>query len=97
MHQLRIWYSNKNGLFDIYPDHNFRKLKMPLLALHVSDDWLTPPFAVMALLKHFPNAEIIRRLLTPRAFGVRKLGHSGCFLKKQQDGVWKEILQWLTI
>ncbi len=96
MHQLSVWYNNKNGLFDIYSDHNFRKLKMPLLALHVSDDWLTPPFAVVALLRRFPNVDIQRKLLTPKECGVRKLGHSGCFLEDQKEGgVWSVLMGWL--
>lgn len=96
MHQLSVWYNNHNGLFDHYSDHNFRKLKMPILALHVSDDWLTPPFAAIALLERFPNASIKRLLLTPKQSGTRKLGHSGYFSIRQKSTLWLELIDWMN-
>ncbi len=95
MSEYANWCDQPDGLFDLYPDHNFRKLKSPLLALSFADDWLSPAGAVGALLRHFSNADISWSHRTPGDMKSVKVGHSGFFQIKFRETLWREIEEWL--
>ena len=96
MRQWINWCNNSNGLFDIFPDNNYRKLQVPLLAFSFSDDWHCPPKAVEGLLNHFSNSIITWHHLRPQDIGIRKIGYSGFFEPLMKTMLWIKMLKWLN-
>ncbi len=90
------WCDNPNGLFDDFPDNNYRKLTIPLLAYTFYDDWQCPPLAVKELLNHFANASITWKHLQPKDIGMKKVGHNDFFKVKMRSILWVSLLQWLN-
>lgn len=89
------WCNHANGLFDVFPDNNYRKLKIPLLALSFSDDWHAPPRAVKALLRHYSSAKQQWWHLTPEQCDVPEIGHDGFFTPACQH-LWPKVLEWMS-
>lgn len=90
------WCNRPNGLFDVFPDNNYRKLRIPLLAFSFSDDWLSPPRAVAALLGHFSNTQTRWLHLNPTEAGLTEIGHDGFFDPKAQQ-LWDTMLEWMQV
>ena len=88
------WCNNENGLFDDFPDYNYMKLQVPLLAFSFSDDWRSQESGIKALLKHFSSAYIQWYHIKPKQLGVRKIGHSGFFNARFQKTLWQLFLIW---
>lgn len=91
--ELSNWCNHSNGLFDVFPDNNYRKMKIPLLAFSFTDDWLSPPKAVAALLSHFSAAQPRWLHLEPAEIGLDKVGHDG-FFDPSCKGLWDQMLAW---
>jgi len=89
------WCSNNNGLFDKFPDNNYRKLQIPLLAVSFSDDWRSPRRAVQELLYYFSGTQITWHHFKPADIGMKKIGHLGPFGKNCKDGLWNTIAAWI--
>ncbi len=90
------WCDNSNGLFDNFPDNNYRKLNVPILAITFSDDWHCPPRAVKELLNRFDNSAITWYHMRPKEIGMKKIGHIGFFRLKMRNTLWATLLQWLS-
>ena len=90
------WCDNPNGLFDSFPDNNYRKLNVPILAYTFSDDWHCPPKAVNELLNHFANANITWYHMKPKDIGMKKIGHIDFFYITMKSTLWESLLQWLN-
>lgn len=95
MYEWIHWCNNCNGLFDDFPDHNYRKLQAPLLSFGFSDDWRSQKTGVEALLEHFQPAGITRYYIKPREMGCRRIGHSGFFKITSKKTLWPILLSWL--
>lgn len=95
MSEWAHWCNHRNGVFAVYPDNNYRKLQVPILSLSFSDDPNAPPAAVTALHDHFSNAAITWYHLAPADQGLSRIGHSGFFFKRPDDGLWMKLLGWL--
>lgn len=93
--ELSNWCNRPNGLFDVFPDNNYRKMKIPLLAYSFTDDWFSPPRAVAALLGHFSNAQPRWEHLDPAGIGLKKVGHDG-FFDPACAPLWEQMLAWCT-
>lgn len=91
--ELSNWCNRPNGLFDVFPDNNYRKMKIPLLAYSFTDDWFSPPKAVAALLGHFSNAQPRWQHLDPADIGLKKVGHDG-FFDPACAALWDQMLTW---
>jgi predicted alpha/beta hydrolase len=76
-------------------DSRYGELRSPLLAWGFSDDPIATPAAVEALLASYAHARIERRWTTPRAAGVRAIGHHGFFAERLRDSLWRQALDWL--
>jgi len=50
---------------------------------------------VEALLASYAHARIERRWITPRAAGVRAIGHHGFFSERHRDSLWRGALDWI--
>jgi predicted alpha/beta hydrolase len=96
MTELFNWCSHDNGVFDVFPDSNYRKLQVPLLSMSFGDDWNSPQKAVTTLLSHFSNAAITWFHTWPADHGLSKIGHAGFFQKTEQDVLWNKLLTWLN-
>ena len=96
IHEWSNWCSNANGLFDKFPDNNYRKLRIPILAFSFSDNWNTPPKAVQELLNRFSNAATTWHHIRPAEIGVKKVGHSGFFDPEMENPLWVKMIQWLN-
>jgi predicted alpha/beta hydrolase len=94
MNEWANWCSNPNGLFDAFPDNNYRKLNIPLLCFSFSDDWLCPPKAVKELLNRFSNAIITWHHFKPEQVGLKRVGHGGFFKNRMQATGWSILLKW---
>lgn len=88
------WCDNQNGLFDNFPDNNYRKLNIPILAYTFSNDWHCPPRAVKELLNRFANAMITWYHLDPKEIGMKKMGNHDFFLPAVRSTLWKHLLEW---
>ena len=94
--QLANWCDNPNGLFDAFPDNNYRKINIPLLAYTFTDDWYCPPKAVKELLGHFANASITWYHLKPKDIGLKQVGHIEFFNASMRSTLWDSLLQWIN-
>lgn len=90
------WCSRTNGVFDVFPDNNYRKLQVPLLSMSFADDFNSPHKAVTTLLSYFSGAAITWFHTGPDDHGLSKIGHSGFFQKREEDVLWNKLLTWLN-
>lgn len=95
MYEWLEWCNNNNGLFDNFPDNNYRKLQVPLLAFSFSDDWHSPRRAVQELLNYFSGTQITWHHIKPAEIGLRKIGHMGPFEKNGQHNFWQALCVWI--
>ena len=96
MRQWSNWCAQPNGLFDSYPDSNYQKLQIPILAYSFSDDWHCPPKAVEELLSRFSSASISWHHYQPRDLGLDKVGHIGFFeQEKMERKLWAKTIEWI--
>ncbi len=97
MHEWANWCSKSNGLFDAFPDHNYRKLCIPLIAFTFSDNWNTPPKAVQELLNRFANACITWYHLKPSDLNRKQIGHYGFFYPEMEASLWQLLMKWINV
>lgn len=90
------WCNNSNGLFDNFPDNNYRKLDVPILAITFSDDWHCPPRAVKELLGRFENSSVTWYHMKPKEIGMKRIGHIDFFRLEMIDTLWTTLSQWLS-
>jgi predicted alpha/beta hydrolase len=89
------WCRNPNGLFDIFPESNYRKLQVPLLAISFSNEWLTPEKGVKELLNYFSGSSVTWHHIHPLQLGLKD--RSYCFFEPAlKDTLWKTLLSWLN-
>ena len=94
--QMANWCDNPNGLFDAFPDNNYRKICKPVLAYTFADDWMCPPKAVRELLNHFTNACITWHHIKPKEIGLKEVGHYDFFYPNMKSKLWESLLKWLN-
>ncbi len=94
--QMANWCDNPNGLFDAFPDNNYRKINIPVLTFTFTDDWLCPPKAVKELLNHFANASVTWYHLEPKQIGVKEVGHVEFFTPPMESTLWQSLLVWIS-
>ena len=88
------WCDNENGLFDDFPDYNYRKLQVPMLVFSFTDDWRSQVNGVAALLKHFTGACIQWYHIKPNQLQLKKIGHSGFFKPHCKTKLWTLVAGW---
>lgn len=96
MSEWANWCNRSNGVFDVFPDNNYRKLQVPVLSMSFTDDWNSPSKAVSSLHSHFSNATITWYHAQPAHLGLSMVGHNGFFLKREEDVLWNKLLTWLN-
>lgn len=73
------------------PDR-FDQVEAEITALFISDDPLSPPLAVEALLRALRHAKINRVYLTPAGLGKGSIGHFGAFRSTFQEALWPTMV-----
>ncbi|HCN64729.1 MAG TPA: alpha/beta hydrolase [Pseudomonas sp.] len=73
---------------------HFQGYQGKILAHTVSDDWMAPPGAVLALLGFYSSAQIEFRELSAQTVGTRSLGHFGYF-RSTNRALWPAGVEWL--
>lgn len=82
---------NPQWLFAYLPENKnyYGKIKQPLLAISIEDDWYAPKKAVEKLFEDgYKNAQAKRLHLYPKDFGMKEIGHFGFFKKKNKEQLW---------
>jgi len=95
-HEWADWCDNPNGLFDVFPENNYRKLQVPLLAVSFSNDWLTPENGVKGLLSYFSSACITWHHMDPRNQGLKKAKQNCFFALSMKSTTWEILQHWLN-
>ena len=90
------WCNNPNGLFDDFPDNNYRKLEVPLLIFSFSDDWRSQQSSVQGLLEHFASARLTWYHIDPAQIGKKRMGHLGFFKIQSKENLWQPMLNWIN-
>jgi predicted alpha/beta hydrolase len=96
MHEWADWCDNPNGLFDVFPENNYRKLQVPLFAFSFSNDWMTPDKAVKGLLSYFSGASITWYHVHPHNQGFKKKEQHCFFDLRLKDTLWIKLQRWLN-
>lgn len=97
MNEWANWCSHANGLFDTYPDNNYRKLQIPILVYSFSDDWHCPPAAVRELLNHFSAAQVDWYHYRPEDLKLPSVGHIGFFIQEKMEKIlWQKLVNWVN-
>ena len=73
----------------------FARLRVPMLAITVSDDSMAPRQLTDALLNAYAGATIERRVVHPADAGATRLGHFGFFRSQTGLRLWPEVAEWL--
>ena len=95
VHEWADWCDNPNGLFDVFPENNYRKLQVPLLAVSFSNDWMTPENGVKGLLSYFSSACITWYHIDPNDYGW-KMRKQYCFFSLSlKTTTWEILNHWL--
>ena len=89
------WCSNSNGLFDDFPDNNYCRLKIPLLALSFSGSAYMNTRAISTLLARYENAQIQWYHLSPALFGQQRLSMNDFFTATTGETLWDVVDSWL--
>lgn len=91
------WCSMPDYFFDdpgLAETARFREVRTPILSLRMTDDpWGTEP-AVISLMKHYANASLERRWISPKDAGGA-IGHLGFFRSRFAGTLWPPFLAWL--
>lgn len=98
--QLLDWsYVGRNGSYKLIGDQldyeaALKTLKMPVLAIYIEEDWMSPKAAMEHLYQKFsPTTPITNFTLTRKATGV-KLTHFNWV--KNSEGIVKTIKDWVS-
>lgn len=92
------WCRMRDYFFD---DHTFpetsryAEVTTPILALGLTDDVWGTRRAVDALMRHYRNAPVERRWLSPSDAGGHAIGHLGFFRSRFSRTLWPEFIAWL--
>ncbi len=97
--QWARWARSPRYLFDPrfrLDTGRYQRLRVPVLALGLSDDNYSPAAAIESLLREIPNAAIEHRQIKSPELNIGNIGHFGFFREKARDPLWRDVLEWLT-
>ena len=73
----------------------YATVRIPILSVGMTDDPWGTPRAVHGLMKHYVNADISERWLTPKDGSGQAIGHLGFFHSRFRDTLWPNVIEWL--
>jgi predicted alpha/beta hydrolase len=70
-------------------------VRLPVLAIGLTDDpWATPRAMDHFLARH-PNAQVEQRWISPQDAGAKAIGHLGFFRSRFSTTLWPPLVRWL--
>jgi predicted alpha/beta hydrolase len=73
----------------------FEAVRLPILAIGLTDDDWATPRAVAHFLARHPHARIEQRWITPQEGGGGPIGHLGFFRSRFAATLWPPLIGWL--
>ncbi len=73
----------------------FADVTIPILSIGLTDDAWGNPRAMGAFLKHYENAPVEIRWLSPEDGGNQAIGHLGYFRSRFAGTLWPQFIAWL--
>jgi len=97
VYQWRRWGKHKDYILSEfnYEELQFKNYNRYLLSLSFPKDEYAPKVAVDWLANQFINADLDRRHVVPKDFGISNVGHFGFFRSKFKDSLWKTTHKWI--
>jgi predicted alpha/beta hydrolase len=92
------WCAMPDYYFDdrTFPETSrYADVRLPILALGMTDDVWGTPRAVAALMRHYANAAIEERWISPAEAGG-PIGHLGYFRSRFAATLWPDLIGWLV-
>jgi predicted alpha/beta hydrolase len=92
------WCRMPDYFFDdpAFPETSrYAEVTTPILALGLTDDVWGTRRAVDALMRHYRNAPVETRWLSPADAGGHAIGHLGFFRSRFSQTLWPEFIAWL--
>jgi predicted alpha/beta hydrolase len=92
------WCSMPDYFFDdptLPETARYEDVTLPILSIGLTDDVWGTPRATDALMKHYVNATVERRWLSPEDAGGQPIGHLGFFRSRFAQTLWPQIVAWL--
>ncbi|MBO6716387.1 MAG: esterase [Rhizobiaceae bacterium] len=80
---------------DVPETERFASVTTPILALGMKDDPWANPRAVADFMKHYANAPVETRWLSPDEAGAKAIGHLGFFRSRFSATLWPQFIAWL--
>lgn len=93
------WCRMENYFFDdpsVTETERFKAVRTPILSLGMTDDAWGTRRAVAALMKHYTDADIEQRWISPADAGGEKIGHLGFFRSRFSKTLWPGLIGWLV-
>ena len=97
---VRDWHSRRldpsivNQLRQNNLPENFGGLRAPVLAVSLTDDPIGTEAAVQRLHRHYENAQVEVRLISPETLNVPEIGHFGFFRNGFAQTLWPLTTAW---
>jgi predicted alpha/beta hydrolase len=92
------WCRMPNFFFDdpgLPETVRFEAVRLPILAIGLTDDHWATPRAVAHFLARHPNAQIEERWITPQEGGDGPIGHLGFFRSRFSATLWPMLIGWM--
>ena len=92
------WCRMKDFLFEdesLPERERYGAVRVPILALGLTDDRWATPRAVDHFLAHHPDAKIEQRWISPEEASGQPIGHLGFFRSRFAATLWPPLVDWL--
>jgi predicted alpha/beta hydrolase len=73
----------------------YAQVRTPIRAVILEDDELVSPEGIRRLYKLYSQAPVQFESLTPKALGLKRIGHFGVFQSHAKTVLWPRVLHWL--
>lgn len=93
------WCNHHEYFFDdpaVGARAGYATVRSPLLSVGMTDDPWGTPRAVEGLLKHYVNAPLEQRWLSPKDAGGQTIGHLGFFRSRFRETLWPDVIDWIV-
>lgn len=92
------WCRMRNYFFDdpaLPETARFAEVRLPILAIGLTDDLWATPRGVDDFMARHPNAAVEQRWLSPQDGGGAPIGHLGFFRSRFAQTLWPPLADWL--
>ena len=92
------WCSMPDYFFDdprVPETARYADVRTPILALGMTDDVWGTQRAIHALMRHYTNAPVELRFVSPEDAGGQQIGHLGFFRSRFAATLWPDLIGWL--